>query len=390
MTAEIVFAVGQNPQKFQFHHTTSGNAWRYLADEAAVVFAPLCDTLARPVSVPPLFDRLEIWPCRWGCPDFSQTNPSEYADLKIRFLAGEYPPNDIPIPPPDQLERYWPSFLVQNGNQILWEQCANDAIKRHWINNLEELTDPGFRLFMLAQQSPHQLRGSEPTVLVKDLDRIRFQANFHNGEKCQAIYLADCKTDLLTSDEQRLSPQFIAREQEQFRKQMELEAAKEKNIAQGLAVAEQLKSAAQQVSKATEASDLYSNVSLAGAKDAAVKRNVPKEFVAYCLQEWHVRKFPTTDQVFKAVQMLPLFRALRDPRTPSRSTVYRWLTIVRKELEKRGLIQPRVKGPTAKKAIHSDVDNLPAPIQEETEQEQAQEEHELPDIRTQELGGPQD
>jgi hypothetical protein len=41
-------------------------------------------------------------------------------------------------------------------------------------------------------------------------------------------------------------------------------------------------------------------------------------------------------------------------------------------MEKRALIQPRVKGPTAKKAIHPDVDNLPAPIQEETEQEQAQ------------------
>jgi hypothetical protein len=230
-TAEIVFEIGQNPQKFQFQLTASGNPWRYLTDETAVVLAPLCDALARPVSVPPLFDRLEIWPCRWGCPDFSQTNPTEYANLKRRFLAGKYPPDSIPMPPPDQLERYWPSFLKQRGNQILWEQCVNDEMKRHWINNLEEFTDCGFMLFMLAQESPHQLRGPEPTIVIQDLENIRFQAKVYNGEKCQTIYLADCKTGLLTVDEKRLSPRFIAQEGKRLRDQRKLVLTEKENFA---------------------------------------------------------------------------------------------------------------------------------------------------------------
>ncbi len=392
MTAEIVFAVGQNTQQFRFHHTASGNAWRYLADETAVVLAPICDTLARPVSVPPLFDRLEIWPCHWGYPDFSQTNPLEYADLKSRFLAGEYPPSDIPMPPLDQLERYWPSFLSDYGNQILWEKCANDETHRHWLNNLEELTSisAGFRLFMFAQESPHQLRGPEPTVLVKDLEHIRFQAKFYNGEKYQTIYLVDCKTDLLTLDERRLSPQFIAQEQERFHKQTELEETKAKNIADMNSAATRLDAVAKEVAKATEIGDLFANPSIADAKDAAIKRDIPKEFVAFCIREWHLRKFPTTDQASKAVQTLPVFRALRDPKAPSRSTVYRWLTIFRNELQKRGLIQPRLKGPAAKRAIVSDVDNLAAPIKDEGELEQDQEElEELRDTRTPELTEPQ-
>jgi hypothetical protein len=232
MTAEIVFAVGQQPQTFSFHLTAQGNPWRFLADKTAIVLVPLCDTRCRPVSAPPLFDRLEIRPCRWGCPDFSQTNPIEFAELKRRFLAGEFPPQDIPMPPRDKLEQYWPNFLNQLGEQMLWEQYATDDMKRHWINAFGEFTSPGSKLFNFAQSDPHQRRCAEPTILQSALGGIKFRADFCDGESRQTIYLADCKPELMTTYEKQLSPSFIAQEKERVRKQKELAVAETKNLAQ--------------------------------------------------------------------------------------------------------------------------------------------------------------
>lgn len=229
ITAEIIFDLDQPPQKFLLHHTGLGNQWRFLADEAAVVLAPLCDTWSRPVAAPPLFDRLEIWPHRWGCPDFSQTNPVEYGELKRRFLAGEFRPQDIPMPPPDKLEQYWPRFLEQLGEDMLWHQCATEAMKRHWLNAFDEF-GPGFRLFMFAQPSPDERRTIEPTILADHLERIRFRADFHNGANCQTIYLAGCIAGLLTPEEQRLSPIFIAQEEARLRKQEAFAVTEAENI----------------------------------------------------------------------------------------------------------------------------------------------------------------
>jgi hypothetical protein len=108
MTAEITFAIGKPSQTFQFHHIASGNAWR--------------------------------------------------------FLAGEFPPNAIPLPPPDQREQYWPNFLEQLGEAMLWGRCATDGMKKHWLNTFEDYTGPGFKLFNSAQTNPHQLRGPDPSI----------------------------------------------------------------------------------------------------------------------------------------------------------------------------------------------------------------------------------
>ena len=56
---------------------------------------------------------------------------------------------------------------------------------------------------------------------------------------------------------------------------------------------------------------------MADAKNAAISRGVPKEFVAYCHTEMHGRKFPASRQAHKAIQTLPLFRELRLPEAPS-------------------------------------------------------------------------
>lgn len=142
----------------------------------------------------------------------------------------------------------------------------------------------------------------------------------------------------------------------------------------GEAVSKKLNASAAEVRKATESGDLYSNPSMANAKDAAIRAKVPKEFVVYCHAEMHVRKFPSTDQAHKAVSIGQTFRALRDPKTPSRATVGRWLKQVRDELEKRGLLPPRGKGKSAKGAPNYDVHKHPAPKLEDATLEQAEEE----------------
>ena len=231
MKAEITFTVGQQPQTFSFHHAAQGNPWRFLADNTAIVLVPLCDTRCRLVPAPPLFDRLEIWPCRWGCPDFGQTNPTECAELKGRYLSKQI---DFPpwfAPPPDQLEQHWPKFLEQVGQALLWKQCATVTVKRHWINEVDESGD-GWWMSMSAQREPGRQRRAEPTILLKDLECIRFQAVFWNGETHPTIFLADCKPELMTTDEKQLSPSFIAQEKERVRKQKELAVAEMKNLAQ--------------------------------------------------------------------------------------------------------------------------------------------------------------
>ncbi len=276
------------------------------------------------------------------------------------------------MPPPDKRDQYWPSFLKQLGERILWEQCATNDTKRSWLNDFEEFTSPGFKLFNFAQRDPQQLRGPEPTILLNDLERICFQADFYNGESRQTIYLSDCKPDLLTVDEKRLSPSFVAQEEERRRDEVEIEAAKARNISKAAAVSVQLNAAAKEAAKATEIVSLLSNPSIADAKNAAIKKGVPEEFVAHCLTEFHVNKFPSTGQAHKAVQTEPLFRALRDPDAPSRSTVGRWLRSLRLELEKRGQLQPRVKLTPAQKAAHYNMENHPMPKLNEAEKEQEQ------------------
>lgn len=274
INARITFADEATPETFTFHSTASvpskfnGRVWRFLADDTAIILVPLCDSLARPVTELPLVDRMEIQPCRWGYPDFSQTHAKEVEQLKRRFLGGEFPPGEGRLLPPDHREQQWPAFLEQIGNAMLWKQCATVEMRRHWLNEqwptypeqtgnamlwkqcttkemkqqLLKEHSAGFALSMFAQRHYALPRTAEPTITLDDLHRIRFRADFYHSESRQTIYLRDCATAPLTDLERCNSPAHLARLEK-------LEAAKAQNIAKGAAVAKQLTAAADKARK---------------------------------------------------------------------------------------------------------------------------------------------
>ena len=330
----------------------------------------------RSVPKPPLSDHIEIWPVRWGFPgSLIEQHPDEVEQMRLDHYAGLHDLINCNLT--------WEAWLNDMGIFLLWLLHRTPELERQWLNCDNVISD-GSNVFKLAGQSESNgcLKVRRP-----DLDGIRFRADCYLGEKFQTVYLAACLKSPLTTDERKLSPGHAAREDELIRKRTALEEKAAKNNAQGAAVAEQLQAAAKEVAKATEVADLYANPSIADAKNAAIKQDVPKEFVEYCLTEKHVRKFPTTDQALMAVQSLPLFRALRDPDSPGRTTVWRWLSIIRKELESRGQLQPRGKGPAAVKAANYDTSKHATPSAETITLENAEQEQELGGRTDRDLGG---
>ena len=365
LSAKITFEPEAEPQLLQFHTTCTDNPWRFLADDTAVELVPVCDSLAQTVPKPPLCDRLEIWPVRHGFPpSLIKNHPDEVEKMRLDHHAGLHDLIDGNLT--------WDAWLNSCGIFELWLRHHTPEMSKQWINCDNVISD-GSKVFKLDGQS-----GSNSFTKVRRsaLQGIHFRADFHLGMNFQTVYLAVCIKTPLTTGERKLSPGHVAREDELIRKRTNLEETAARNNAQGMAVAAQLKAAAKEVTKATGVADLYANPSLADAKNAAITRGAPKEFVQHCLIEMHVKKFPSTDEAFRAVHSQPIFRALRDPKVPSRSTVWRWLSVVRKELERRGLLQPRGKVRAASKAAHSDLDNHGAPADETTSKEEAEQEKE--------------
>ena len=358
LSARITFELAAEPQQLQFHTTSSDNPWRFLADDTAIELVPICDSLAQTVPKPPLCDRLEIWPVRWGYPQsLIENHPDEVEQMRKDHHAGKHDLINGNLT--------WDAWLNDVGIFQLWLQYRTPELIKQWLNCDTVITN-GFTVFKLAGQNENS---GFPTVRRLAIDGIRFRADCYLGEKFQTVYLAACIKSPLTTDERKLSPGHAAREDELIWKRTDLEEKAATNNVQGAAVALQLQAAAKEVAKATEVADLYANPSIADAKNAAVRRGVPKEFVQYCLAEMHVKKFPSSNQAQKAVQTLPLFRALRDPKSPSRKKVWGWQVIIRAELESRGQIQPRVKGPAAGKAANYDISKHAAPLaHDETEE----------------------
>jgi hypothetical protein len=355
LSARITFGLAEEPEQLQFHTTSSDNPWRLLADDTAVELVPVCNALGQTVVKPPLADQLEIWPVHQGFPpSLIKDHPDEVEKMRVDHHAGLHDLINCNL--------MWNSWLNECGIFELWLRHSTPEMGRRWLNCDNVICD-GTTVFKLDGESE---RNGFPRIRRAHLDRIRFRADYSTGEKCQTIYLAECIKSPLTTEERELSPGRAAREDEAIRKRTNLEEAATKNIALGTAVAAQLSAAAKEVKKSSEVADLYANPSIADAKNAAILKHAPKEFVHYCLVEKHVRKFPSTGEAFKAVQSLPLFRALRDPDAPSRATVGRWLRLVRTELEKRGQLQSRTTGPAAGKAAHYDIEKHPAPPIETT------------------------
>ena len=240
--ARIIFKDGDQSQEFNFHSRSEGRTWfwpsqddsrfagltwRFVADAEAVELRPLCDAEARLltekdaqgrlVSLPPQCDRLEIWPVRWGYPDSLVTDyPAEVEEMRQDHLAGKHGLGDS--------NNTWDYWLEEFGKPCLWENFATEDMKRRWLS---WRTPPGCTLHTFAGQGGDRIRR-------EILECIQFRADFHNGNRCETIWLALCAKDTLSAEEKRLAPAFIAQEEKILRKQEAVETKSGKNIARKL------------------------------------------------------------------------------------------------------------------------------------------------------------
>ena len=112
--------------------------------------------------------------------------------------------------------------------------------------------------------------------------------------------------------------------------------------------------------------EMYRDDRVASARAEALKLNVPDLLIDTITAIYHKEKFPTIDKLLRYVhssQIAPKLKAAR--RGTSRANVARWLKIVRKQFERRGLIQPRAAA--LKKAAHYDVNHFPTPALEDAD-----------------------
>ena len=244
--ARIIFKDGDQSQEFNFHSRSEGRTWfwpsqddsrfagltwRFVADAEAVELRPLCDAEARLltekdaqgrlVSLPPQCDRLEIWPVRWGYPDSLVTDyPAEVEEMRQDHLAGKHGLGDS--------NNTWDYWLEEFGKPCLWENFATEDMKRRWLS---WRTPPGCTLHTFAGQGGDRIRR-------EILECIQFRADFHNGDRCETIWLAACAKDTLTADEKRLGPNFKAQEEESLRRRNAVETKSENNIAKKMGLVE--------------------------------------------------------------------------------------------------------------------------------------------------------
>jgi len=226
--ATITFKAGEPPKAFTLHHTGEGKpwtwpnrhspifmgqTWRFLSDDCALELVPLCDAGARPVSTPPLCDRLEVWPVCWDLPDsLIADHPAEVEAMRRDHLAGKH----------EYLDRNdtWMHWLETKGKLELWFKLRSPEMERHWLSSY---TPPGSTLFLWA--------GTAGCVSHEVRERIQFRADFHRGAQVETIWLADCAPDSLTVEEKQLSPAFFSRQEELLRKRDAVNARERKLVA---------------------------------------------------------------------------------------------------------------------------------------------------------------
>ncbi len=199
---------------------------------------------------------------------------------------------------------------------------------------------------------------------------VRFVADFLGGSR---LWLAECpaREPLLTAEEQRPfeAPAPVTAPASN---RLQSPPPGADHLSAALAAAEALAKAGQQARADVEAgastlrartkdlaetlgkvAEVFADPLVAAARDASIKRDVPEVFAWWVFQKWHSDKFPTVDGAFKGSRLGPKLKEAG--LAFSRATVHRWLTIIREEVEKRGLMQKRRSGLTSDKARNFDV-----------------------------------
>jgi hypothetical protein len=246
-TTTITFALGEPARPFTPRRDPS-NPWRLIGDEFAADLSPVCYALAQAVKhgdKPPLFDRLEIWPVQWGIPDSILTDhPAEVEELRRKLYDPKPEVEKAALPLADWLE--------QTAKRELWKKhCKHLApeLVRQWLT---PVGGAGRALFLHARKRHFT---NPLNVYLRDLERIRFRADFGHRGSVTTIYLDACLQARLTPDEERISPVFQAQERADLQAQRQTEAQKaetEALRAANLVAESKLASQRQAHSKATK------------------------------------------------------------------------------------------------------------------------------------------
>ena len=387
ISATITFKLGEPAKPFT-PRTGESKLWRFVGDDFAAVLDPICHHQARAVKrcqvvegkvaeEPPQFDRLEVWPVQLGIPDSIVTeNPAGVEEMRRKFYD----------PKPEAEKAAWPfsAWLEQTGKRYLWQKFRTPELERDWLSSAG---GTGRRLFLHARKRHFT---NPLNVDLRDLERIRFRADFWRHEELTTIYLADCLEDQLTPDEIRTSPGFQARADARDRRQAaNLEAAQRLDAQ----IAARLSDIREVVKPIT---DLYADPSMAAARVAACKKGVPDTFADWAFRKAHVGKFPSPGIAVKELRGSNIEKGLKAAKIGvSRANYGRWLKIIRSELVKRGLAQPRPKGPAAQRARDYDLGRHAAPQPHEDAEDALQRSenhtgHTARDTRASELGEPPD
>jgi hypothetical protein len=274
------------------------------------------------------------------------------------------------------LEQEWMKHFSWNLNAVAAEAAAFDAWvakltysdnKRKGTADLETKTvEVGVGLSL----APWQWEALQAAV--------RYEVRFADGTRCWLDYIEErAVTDPVeVEDFDRFEAEARRRDREELlRREETVEAAKAENLAKSETVAARLEEVVPKITAgakdlaetegeiAADAKDLketlgkfpdlFDDPLVAAARDTSIKRGVPHEFAWWVLQKWHSDKFPT---VGDALKRSGLRQQLERAGLPfSRSTVCRWLKIIREELGQRHLMPKRSLARSSSKTRDYDV-----------------------------------
>ncbi len=221
LSANVIFEPDSKIESFQFHAISTDNPWRFLANDFALELLPICTSYAQKVSTPPLCDRFEVWPVRWGYPQsLIADHPEDVAEMKKHHF-----PDIDSLPNGTQI---WEQWLNDVGVFELWFRYRTPELQKLWLN-IDNVISTGKSVFKLPG---HGERDEVPTLPPATVEKIRFRADFYIRDQIQTVFLAECLKSPLTTDEKSKSPSWIKRQELLAQQQLEVQSVTANNLAE--------------------------------------------------------------------------------------------------------------------------------------------------------------